>query len=78
MTYARCSARAEGRLRPRFSDDAGSDGVPPLGRRVGIVHLQRADGLLDALRNRDPITGANRMVQHIATARQALEKAFAG
>ncbi|MFY0638522.1 GntR family transcriptional regulator [Maricaulis maris] len=36
------------------------------------------DGLLDALRSRDPIAGANRMVQHIATARQALEKAFAG
>ncbi|WP_295691253.1 GntR family transcriptional regulator [uncultured Maricaulis sp.] len=36
------------------------------------------DGLLDALRSRDPIAGANRMVQHIATARRALEKAFAG
>lgn len=36
------------------------------------------DALLDALKARDPVAGANRMVEHIMTARTALVKAFNG
>ncbi len=36
------------------------------------------DGLLAALKSGDPVAGANRMVQHIVTARTALVKAFEG
>ncbi|BDX00892.1 GntR family transcriptional regulator [Maricaulis maris] len=36
------------------------------------------DALLDAVKARDPVAGANRMVAHIITARTALVKAFEG